>query len=176
MGQIFIRIVSEGRFVQVGGQACRYKARRAWKELLCLVCASKAAVRKKCQLWVRSELHGCKRKREKEVVFFLLARRERSQIRVLCPPVPALWQETWFSLPTESARDDQKLRLCAKLALHFNEELLAWSIMRAEQVRWKLGVPQQQNHGAFVSLPGQSQAGRWDALAPALPAGNGEKM
>lgn len=42
--QIFIRIVSEGRFVQVGGQACPYKrlvkAHRAWKELLCpvLVC------------------------------------------------------------------------------------------------------------------------------------------
>lgn len=117
-------------------------------------CARCWCVGRKRLLCVSSELHGCR----KNKYFSLLARRDRSQMCLLCPPDPAPRQETWFSPPYESARDDQKLRLCAKLASHFNEEFLAWSIMRAEQVRWELGVPQQQNHGAFVSLPGQSQA------------------
>lgn len=35
------------------------------------------------------------------------------------------WQGAWVSFPGVSAGDDQKLRLCAKLALHLNEQLLA---------------------------------------------------
>lgn len=39
--------------------------------------------------------------------------------------IPEPWQGIWVSLPTVSAGDDQKLRLCARLALHFNQQLLA---------------------------------------------------
>ena len=57
-------------------------------------------------------------------VFFLTDLRALSQICLLFLLISELWQGIWVSLPNVSAWDDQKLRLCAKLALHFNKEFL----------------------------------------------------
>lgn len=58
-------------------------------------------------------------------VFFLPNLSALSQIYLPFLFVSKPWQRICVSLPNVSAGDDQKLRLCAKLALHFNKEFLA---------------------------------------------------
>lgn len=60
-----------------------------------------------------------------KVFFSLLNLSALSQIYLPFLLIPELRQGIWVSLPNVSAQDDQRLRLCAKLALHFNKELLA---------------------------------------------------